>query len=543
MIRFFPVLIGVAFAICAGAGAASAQTSPFIIDRPRIDRTEPPPKPEQTPIPQPKPENQAGQITPFILKGVQIQGTSLDPKILSGAAAPYVGRMTDEKAIAEIAQHISDAYANAGDVALYTVTVPGQDFSGGTLRLTVTEGYIEHINVHGDTDRDVSRVVAMAQKLTAEHPLRRSTFERYLSLIRDLPGLTVDAQLLRGDAPGAVRLSLDLKQKRYNVALSFNDAGNSLLGRWQAQADVSLYNLLREGEQTVVSFGTSTLFNRYQYYALSHSEALNDDGLRASISYGYLRTRVPGLSLTGDAQTLQLGASYPVIRGYNENLSLTGGIDGIDSRNALLGLAIANEDIRAARLSANYGLTGPRSALSLGGSLSFGLGLFGARVTDPATETPDFRKLVLQGSYNRLAGDDWVVRLRAAAQIAFDKLPVSELYALGGPDFGRAFLQATALGDSALAESMEIGFDPKSMPAPLNGVELFGFADNGDTWYRARSASPAIHETLASVGGGVRFPIGPKTKLELSAAHALTADGPGLKSNGWRFLFVIAGKY
>ncbi|HEX7726817.1 MAG TPA: ShlB/FhaC/HecB family hemolysin secretion/activation protein, partial [Rhizomicrobium sp.] len=183
------------------------------------------------------------------------------------------------------------------------------------------------------------------------------------------------------------------------------------------------------------------------------------------------------------------------------------------------------------------------SALSLGGSLSFGLGLFGARVTDPATETPDFRKLVLQGSYNRLAGDDWVVRLRAAAQIAFDKLPVSELYALGGPDFGRAFLQATALGDSALAESMEIGFDPKSMPAPLNGVELFGFADNGDTWYRARSASPAIHETLASVGGGVRFPIGPKTKLELSAAHALTADGPGLKSNGWRFLFAIAGKY
>jgi len=543
MIRFSSALIGAVLVVGAGADVAVAQTSPFIIDRSRIDRTAPPPKPEQAPIPQPKPENQAGQIALFILKGVQIQGTSLDPKILSDAAAPYVGRMTDEKVIAEIAQRISDAYANAGDVALYTVTVPGQDFSGGTLRLIVTEGYIEHVDVHGDTDKDVSRVVAMAQKLTAEHPLRRSTLERYLSLIRDLPGLTVDAQLLRGDAPGAVKLSLGLKQKRYNVALSLNDAGNSLLGRWQGQADVSLYNLFREGEQTTVSFGTSTLFDRYQYYAISHSETLNDDGLRGAVSYGYLHTRVPSSSLTGDAQTLQFAASYPLIRSYDENLSLTGSLDGIDSSNALLGLAIANEDIRAARLSANYSLTDPRSALAIGGSINFGLGIFGARVTNPATETPDFRKLVVQASYNHLLGDEWVVRLRGVSQLAFDKLPVSELYALGGPDFGRAFLQATALGDSALAESIEIGFDPKSLSGPWNGIEIFGFADNGDTWYRARSPSPSIHETLASAGGGIRLPIGTKTKLELSVAKALSAEGPGLKSGAWRFLFGVTAKY
>jgi hemolysin activation/secretion protein len=169
--------------------------------------------------------------------------------------------------------------------------------------------------------------------------------------------------------------------------------------------------------------------------------------------------------------------------------------------------------------------------------------MLGARVSNPATETPDFRKLVLQASYNHLLGDAWVVRLRAASQIAFDKLPVSELYALGGPDFGRAFLQSTALGDSALAESVEIGFDPKDLPGLLAGTEVFGFADNGDTWYRARSPSPPVHETLASAGVGVRFPIGTRTRLELQAANALTADGPGLKSGGWRFLFAITAKY
>jgi hemolysin activation/secretion protein len=543
MMRFLLAGMGAALATFLLAGTAHAQSSPFIIDRARTDRTQPLPKPEQPAVAQPKPENQLTAITPFVLKGVQIEGTSIDPKILSDAAGPFVGRMTDGNAITQIAQHISDAYAQSGDIALYTVTVPNQDFSGGVLHLIVTEGYIEHVDVHGDTSGDVSLVVAMAQKLTAEHPLKRSTLERYLSLIRDLPGLTVDAQLLRGDKPGAVKLSLGLTQKRYNVALSLNDSGNSLLGRWQMQADISLYNLFREGEQTTASFGTSTLFNRYQYYAIAHSEALGDEGLRANIAYGYLRTHIHALSLTGDAQTLQIGASYPLIRSYTENLALGASVDGIDSTNALLGLAIANENIRAARLSASYSLVDPRWALALSGNMSFGLDVFGARATSSATENPEFRKLVLQGSYNHLIGDDWIIRLRAASQIAFDKLPVSELYALGGPDFGRAFLQATALGDSALAESLEIGIDPEDMPQMLAGMEVFGFVDNGDTWYRARHPAPSVHETLASAGIGLRFPAGTKTKLELQLANALTAEVPGLQSGGWRVLFAITGKY
>ena len=521
--------------------AFSQTNSPFIIDRSRADRAEAPSRPQQAPIPQP-PVTPVARITPFILRSVRIEGASVDPNILSDAARPYVGRMTDAAAITEIAQHISDVYAQSGDIALYTVTVPGQDFENGVLRLVVTEGYIEHIDLHGDTGGDVSRVVAMAQTLTAEHPLKRSTLERCLSLIRDLPGLTVDVRLLRGDKPGAVRLSIGLTQKRYSVALSLNDSGNSLLGRWQMQADVSLYNLLREGEQTTASFGTSTQFNRYQYYAISHSEALGG-GLRASFAYGYLRTHIHAFSLTGDAQTLQVGLSYPLIRSTKENLSLTGSVDGIDSTNALLGIAIANENIRAARLSAAYSLADPRWMLALSGSMSFGLDVFGARVTNPATETPEFRKLVLQGSYNHMLGEEWIVRLHTASQIAFDKLPVSELYALGGPEFGRAFPQSTALGDSALAESVEVGFDPEGLPGILSGMEVFGFADYGDAWYRARAPGSSIHEWLASWGGGLRIPIGEKTKLELQAANALSAGVPGLRAGDWRLLFAISGKY
>jgi hemolysin activation/secretion protein len=117
------------------------------------------------------------------------------------------------------------------------------------------------------------------------------------------------------------------------------------------------------------------------------------------------------------------------------------------------------------------------------------------------------------------------------------------LYALGGPAFGRAFPQSTALGDSALAESVEVGFDPEGLPDILSGMEVFGFADYGDAWYRARAPGSSIHEWLASAGGGLRIPIGEKTKLELQAANALGAGVPGLRAENWRFLFAISGKY
>ena len=488
-----------------------------------------------------KPQGAGTNNLLFVLNAVRVEGTSLPPKILADATASYVGRLTDATAVSEIAQRVSDAYAKS-DIAFYGVSVPAQDFNGGVLRLTVTEGYIEHIDLHGDTTGNVSRIAALAQKLTEEKPLHRSTLERCLSLIRDLPGVTIGAQVLPGDAPGAEKLSIGITRKKYEVALTLSNDGNALLGRVQAQADVSLYDLLRAGEETVVSIGTSTLFGRYQYYGLSHSEALDDDGTRASAGYSYLRTRVPRFSLAGDAQTLQFAVAHPFIRRYDENLTLGASLDGIDSSNALLGLAIANEDVRTARLSAAYTLTDPDWALSLGASVAQGIGIFGAR-TNRAISDAGFHKLVVRGSYNHLVAEDWVIRLRALAQLSGDKLPVSELYALGGPDFGRAFLTASTLGDSAAAQSLEIGYDPKGLPARLEGTELFGFADNGETWTRARPPHPALDANLASAGFGIRVPVVAGARLELQAANALRADAPGVRGGDWRFLFGITASY
>jgi hemolysin activation/secretion protein len=527
-------------------GAALAQTSaPFIIDQNRGDRAQPNVQPGATgPAPLPA-VNQVAVTKPFTLQAVNISGTSLPPAILGDATRAYIGKTVDSATLTDIANAVSAAYAGAGDVALYTVTIPAQDFSGGLLRLIVTEGYIEHVDLTGDTAGDMSLVTAYADKLTHEKPLRRSTLQRYLSLIRDIPGLTIDAKLLQGQPGGGVRLLLTLTKQTFHDKLSLSDAGDSILGRYQGMVDFSLYSLLRQGEETKFSFGASTIFSRYQYFGVSDSEPLDSEGTRAQLGFGYLHTQFGAIGLGGAAQTLQLAVSHPLIRGFDENLVLSGDLDGVDSHNAIFGLAPVTEKVRAFRLGASYNRSRPDWALALSANLSQGLD-FADAVTPEGGGRPDFTKLVLGASFNYLISAEWVARLRAASQISFNALPATELYALGGPDFGRAFLSDTALGDSALAGSAELAWAPGWLPGPLKGSEIFTFADDGASWYRARPF-PSLGLLLlpqdfhlSSAGLGLRLPLFQETKLELEAADALSTNVPGTRAGVWRFLFGLS---
>ncbi|HEX4271200.1 MAG TPA: ShlB/FhaC/HecB family hemolysin secretion/activation protein [Rhizomicrobium sp.] len=533
----------VAFVIVMlSAGTAAAQTvSPFIIDQNRVDRAPPAPAPSTPALPQAPAAAIQAAAKPFTLTGVTIQGVSIAPRLLEAAVKPFIGKTTDTAGLTAIANAVSDAYGHGSDIALYTVTVPAQDFAGGLARLSVTEGFIEHVDIGGDTAQ-AGLVSDYARKLTVEKPLRRSTLQRYLSLMRDVPGLSVDAQLLRATTPGGVRLVLTLHQKSHFVKVSLNDAGASLLGRYQGEVDLSLYGLLRDGEESKLSFGTSTIFSRYQYYGASDSEAVDDEGTRAQLALGYLRTDIGAVGLSGAARTAQLLVSHPLIRGFDEKLSIGADIDGIDTDNAILGNAVSNEHTRALRATASYSLSDPDWLLALSGSLSQGLDGLGARATLPGLSDAGFEKLVLGANYNHLLGPDWVVRLKAITQIASTRLPVSELYALGGGDFGKAYLVASSLGDSALAGAAELAWQPKDWTGLFAGTELFGFGDDGQSWYRQRIVAAgtiaAQDYNLASAGFGVRFPYGTETKLELAAADALSS-APGTRAGEWRFLFGL----
>src|SRR3546814_16660528 len=64
---------------------------------------------------------------------------------------------------------------------------------------------------------------AYAGRMRAEKPLSRRALERYLSLIRDIPGAKVEVALERGTKPGGVRLAITPTRKRFDASFGVDN--------------------------------------------------------------------------------------------------------------------------------------------------------------------------------------------------------------------------------------------------------------------------------------------------------------------------------
>lgn len=530
--RRLVLLLAVA-ALAASPRVGRAQGGANIIDRDRADRA--PPMALRPAQRAPRLDNAAPSVAasfrPFVLRSVRVEGSTLAPSTLSAAYAPYVGRTMDAAMLAALARDITVAYSQS-DVALYTVGVPAQDFGGGQLRLSVIEGHVAAGAVHVEGARKVTPlIVAQVGRLTAEKPLRRVSLERRLSLIRDIPGLSVDADMQRTGQPGAVRMAIDATQKAYDWAVSITNRGTAYLGRTQITLDGALYSLLRGGDATRFTFVVPTVVKRFQYYAVSHRTPLGGNGATVSVGTGYLRTRPKG-GLKGDANMASASVSYPLLRGYDRSLYVTGGLDGVNSRNALFGQTLSDERTRALRLSAAYGRTGPKSALSYNAALSHGVDGLGARTSDRSLSDPSFLKLSAQAAYDRAIGEQFVARLRAAGQYSSDALPGSERFSLGGEPFGRAFQSGYAAGDRGYAGAVELAWRPRSLPKAIAGSEVYAFADASRARLNPRYGFKADYD-LASAGAGVRVAVARRAVAQIEAAKALRDTTPS-RRDAWQ---------
>lgn len=520
---------------------ADAQTSPRGVpaDRPDQNVAAAPPRGAPTPPAPAEARDAAAPIAPFVLTGVTVDGSTLPVARIAAAWQPFVGRTIDNAGLSAITTAVADAYA-ASDIALYTVLVPEQSFGGGTLRLVAVEGYVAGVEVRGKLRRNRVRLLqAYLRRLERERPLHTSTLQRMISLIRDMPGVTVDPSFERGDAQGAVRLVMTASEKPVQFAIGVNDRGTALLGRTQVQSDALFNGVVAGGDQLRATVVAPTRVSRFQYYAGAYTAPLDADGTSVTANLSYLRTRPRAFPLKGKATSFGLQLSRAIVRGYDRNLYATLGVDGIDTDNALLGQTLSNDRVRALRAALSYTVSGKRNQLTLSATGSFGLDVLGARVV-PGQSDPRFRKLNAKANDALQVGKSFVLRLSAFGQLTGDDLPSSEQVALGGDEYGRAYEAAIIAGDTGYAGSAEIAWLPQSgLPPLLAGSELYLFSDGGSVRYRGRFGLPASDSHLGSIGGGVRVHVAARTILQLEAARGLSSPVFYEDNEKTRLLFSV----
>jgi hemolysin activation/secretion protein len=539
----FSVVATCAFTLAAGS--AFAQTNPYIQEHE-------PPKPQAaTPSPPANgaPERaivQTQNFQPFVLRSVNITGTSTAPEAVAASVKPFIGETLDQAGVKRVADALADAYGKASGFALFNVLVPTQDFKDGVLQLVVVEGHIESVDIEGDTET-IGRVKGYTDQLLAEKPLTLATYERVILLIRQIAGLTPDIRVVPGNTQGGVRAIVTLKQKTFAAVASVNNRGTALLGRTQLTAQASLLSLFREGEQITGTYATPTSTGRFRYAGLNWSEPLDEDGTSAAISFGYLRTNPKRLVGKGEAGTLDFTVTHPLVLDFEHSWVVTGSFDMLNSTNALFGSEPANERVRALRAGSTYTFGTPTQSLQLNTVASFGLNAAAAHESNPLQGGPAFQKIGFRFTWIQLLADEWLLRFHSAGQYGFDRLPVSEMYPLGGTDFGRAYQASSISGDQAAAGSLEIAWRPALCSAScdlsflsMSNAEVYGYADGGRTWTLSRGPSPGVTQDVGSLGTGVRATFFDKLSAEVEGGRQLVATPFGGPHPSWQVDFSVS---
>lgn len=513
--------------ILLSASAAQSNVTDILIDRNRIDRARTPVT-RRAPAPA-KPRtivDAKGVGTP--ITGIAFEGAKA-PGAVAKAARRFLGKPASAEVLQLLAADLSAAYGRS-DVALYTVAIPDQDFSAGTVRVLLTEGYVASVKLAAPERRHPLLRRRLAPLLD-EKPLTRATFERQVVLAQSIPGLTFTSDFQDPDGTGALALVVTPTRKARKASLGYSNRGVDLLGDGQFDGKLEFNGLATDGDQLSLNASAATDFKRFRYGSAAYAVPLGADGLNLTASGAYLETRPKGLNVIGRAKLAGVTLSYPLVRSFKRSGDLSLGFDGLNSDNAAFGNIIATERTRAVRGAASYAVNGERRGFSVSGSLSKGVDVLGARVTRPLADAT-FLKGNLAATVAQQIGMRLVARLSASGQYSRDRLPAAERFAVGGEGSGRAFDTSLLSGDRGAGGSAELAFRPVKAAAFAQS-EVYTFVDGGVVGVLDRGFGRRVDYSLASTGIGVRARYKEKAELGLEAARAIDDPYAGYAED-WR---------
>lgn len=483
-----------------------------------------------------------------MLTALTIDGVTAYPQ---RAFAPlYDQHLAREVGMADlvgVAAAITDKY-RADGFFLTRAVVPPMSADPGSARLRVYEGYIGAVVVTGPASAAVERLL---RPLETRKPLRLADLDRRLALATDLPGVRISSRLEPDlDDPARHRLVVETQLRPVSATLYADNRGSEAAGPWQVYGRGALNSALASGDQLALSV-LSVPEDPGEFTQLEATYALPLPGggrLRGAISAS--RSSDSGAAsntwLGNESRAGGLRASFPLRRGRDHALWLSGGLDLRHVEQNWLGAGRFKEDLSVLRISAHGDRSGPAGVSTVLAQVSAGIDAFGA--TDAPTwrqsrwdADGQFVKVSLQGSHYRDLGSKAGIYLATDAQWSPDALLASEEFAVGALPYGRAYNYGEISGDSGLAGLVELRLGWAMKRKPLTFFQTYGFLDGAKVWNR--NAAPGWRSAaLSSAGVGVRLKFSDRLSLRIEAAKPLTRIPYAQGDKDWRaFASLSAG--
>ncbi|MBT4879363.1 MAG: ShlB/FhaC/HecB family hemolysin secretion/activation protein [Alphaproteobacteria bacterium] len=442
--------------------------------------------------------------------------------------------------IYEIANAITRYYRDQGYV-LSRARVPAQEIEDGAVRIRIVEGFVDKITYDADIDPGLkAQVEEFANNILEERPLNMNTLERYLLLIKGLPGIKVESVLKPSKSEfGAADLLLIVKETSVDGSVGVNNDGPQFMGPWQGLANLNVNSVLGINEQLSLSASATRETREQRYFGAKYTQFLGSDGFKAYIS-GASSTTKPGdfleqFEMKGTNHSLAFGVDYPMVRTRSESLYLGARFTFRNVKSSILSDAVVRKDrVRVLGGNITYDVADSwRGSNLLHVDVSQGFKIFGASEENNSgvlksrdKGRTNFTKF--KGTLSRNQGLWWGFSLYGSVngQYSGDHLLSSERFSFGGAPVNRAYPLGTLTGDSGVEEKVEFRFT-EMFDHSIRMYQFYLFYSAGTIWNRAPSSDEFRRISAAGGGGGLRMNFWEVTSFNIEYAMPFRAHISG----------------
>lgn len=498
------------------------------------------------------------------LQGVQIEGgTVYEFDEIAELFASLINRTVTLKDILTITEQITRRYQSDG-YALSYAYLPQQNLLSGDITIVLVEGYISQHEMLGAVGPVEKRITAMVQPLLNERPLKRETFERYTSLMSQIPGVSLVANVAPPDTTdGAVTLITEARRRPFDATASLvKDKGDD----FQIIASAISNSQTSVGEQVAVTALLPPGKDNERYVRVDYSQYVTNNGTRLeAYASGYrsdptqrLIQLTPNNALDYSSRKndrASIGLTHPFRISSKEIITGSARLYAVDDErkyNLLSTLPVVGvfknayhqtSKIRALALEGDWRQAEKQQMRLLSAGIYQGLNALGAKTSLNALGTQlkdptdiDFTRVRLSGMQSNRFAEAWQGVASGALYWSEDTLPESEQVVFGDRNFGRGYPSDQAYGDKGWGIGYELNYSIKIDEDWLRLVQPYAAVDAARSWYNLSGAS----SNLSSAAMGVRLADQKFYNLGLEVARPLGEAAIDSKDRSMRYGVIMS---
>ncbi len=489
-----------------------------------------------------------------IIKRFEIEGPELVPRAdLQRVLSGYLNVPLTFGDLRKATSAAENVHTKAG-YEVVRVILPEQELDeSGVLRLQVVDARLDMVSVTGNKFFSADNIQSSLPVLEKGTLINTAQMDQNLRLANDNLSKQVQIGLSPSDKSGLVDANVRvLDESPHKTFLTLDNTGTRATGRFRLGAVYQNTNMFDKDHQLSLQALTSPdnhasdvkvagIAYKIPFYNLGG--ALEANFNYSSVNAGVLSTGAGPLGISGKGKigALRWNHVLPRLAGWDQRLAASAEYKLFESSVLLNGTGQSIiPDLETRPVGLNYTAllrSGAEDAFVSAGvfrNISTG----GKNSTSSyqqaggrANATADFTILKLLGTWSHRFTNNWTLRAESNAQYTEDALIPGEQFGAGGAYSVRGFNERELSQDKGIRESLELT-TPDLPYVGESGRYLRAavFADAAQLRRNKALSSETSHQSVSSVGAGLRYSFMPGQNLRLDVARVVR--GAGVQPNG-----------